>query len=66
MCSFGKGNGDLTMFDLNRTGAFHKVPIEFGRITGFESSQILSQPGVKRIGNHRHDHIEVDLGQYWR
>lgn len=59
----GIDNGYFPILDPDRCLAFDKVPVKLGGVALFKTSQMVSKHTVKRIGNHGHEDIEVDLDQ---
>lgn len=63
VCPSGVCDDDATIRGFYLSLALDKIPIEFRCVTGLKASKVLSQSAVKRIGDHRHHHIEMDFDQ---
>ncbi len=54
---------EVSLVQFNGTSALDKMAEELWRVAVFKATEVLRQAAVESIGDHRHDHIEVDFGQ---
>ena len=54
---------DIAVFDLDSSFALYEVPKQLVCVTFLETPELSRQHGIECIGNHCHQHVEVDLDQ---
>lgn len=66
MGTTGKDHRNIPVSNLNGTFTFYEVPKQLGCIAVLKAPELSCQHGIERIGDHGHQHIEVDLEQNGR
>jgi hypothetical protein len=59
--SSGEDDGDLVAPESHVSLASDKVAVDLSSITVFKAPKLLGQHGIESVGNHGHDHVEMDL-----
>ena len=63
MGTAGKDHRNIPVSNLDGTFTFYEVSKQLWCIAVLKTPELLRQHGIERIGNHGHQHIEVDLEQ---